>query len=408
MDTDGKTKKRFSFLVNLLYFGAVIAILYFIIKKYFWVIAPFLIAFVVAAVLQKPINYFTRKVKVPRGLLSTVGVILLLGVVAGLFIVIGARIAAELQNVFSYISARLQNLPQLLTDIEAWVLNAIKFLPDMVEEKLSGTITQFMDDLIENGFSGESIGALDFNWSSLISTGGGVLVSTIGQIPSILIGVLVTVVACVFMTTDYDVVMGFFLRQLSPARAEQMIKAKHICFSTARKMIKAYAIIIVITTTELSIALSILSLLNFYTTGHIFMVSVIIAIIDIIPVLGTGTVLIPWIVISLLSGHFGLGIGLLISYAAITVIRQIIEPKLVAGQVGLPPIVTITAMYIGTKALGIFGFFILPFMVILLKSLNDSGVIHLFKTENDVNKEDEPGQDNNEPVTENKDIVKTE
>ena len=64
----------------------------------------------------------------------------------------------------------------------------------------------------------------------------------------------------------------------------------------------------------------------------------------------------------------------------ILVIRQILEPRLVAGQVGLPPIVTIIAMYIGTKTIGVLGFFILPFVVILIKELNDHGIIHLFKS----------------------------
>ena len=104
-----------------------------------------------------------------------------------------------------------------------------------------------------------------------------------------------------------------------------------------------------------------------------------IALIDIIPVLGTGTVLLPWAAISFISGNIRLGIGLLVMYIIILVIRQIIEPKLVAGQVGLPPIITIIAMYIGSKTIGILGFFILPFCVILLKVFNDEGIIHIFK-----------------------------
>ncbi len=74
-----------------------------------------------------------------------------------------------------------------------------------------------------------------------------------------------------------------------------------------------------------------------------------------------------------------MGIGLLVLYVVITVIRQIIEPKLVAGQAGLSPIVTIIAMYVGTKTIGILGFFILPFCVILINKFNEAGIIHLFK-----------------------------
>ena len=98
------------------------------------------------------------------------------------------------------------------------------------------------------------------------------------------------------------------------------------------------------------------------------------------PVLGTGTVLIPWAVYSFITGSFGLGIGLIVIYAAITVIRQVIEPKLVAGQLGLSPIVTIAALYFGLKIFGVLGMLITPILVIMLKLLNDEGIIHLWRS----------------------------
>ena len=112
----------------------------------------------------------------------------------------------------------------------------------------------------------------------------------------------------------------------------------------------------------MSIALSVLKLIGVYTSEYLFVMAFLIALVDIIPVLGTGTVLIPWAVVSLLTGKVGLGIGLLITYAVVLVIRQILEPKLVSGQIGLPPIVTITSMYVGTKIVGVFGFFIVPLL----------------------------------------------
>ena len=87
--------------------------------------------------------------------------------------------------------------------------------------------------------------------------------------------------------------------------------------------------------------------------------------------------------ISFLTGKIGMGIALLILYVVILVIRQIIEPKLVAGQVGLPPIATIIAMYVGSKTMGVLGFFILPFIVILVKVFNDAGLIRVFKDVHD-------------------------
>ena len=123
----------------------------------------------------------------------------------------------------------------------------------------------------------------------------------------------------------------------------------------------------------------ILRLLGIFNSNYIAVLSLVIAIIDIIPVLGTGTVLLPWIAYSLITGNFGMAIGLGIMYAAITVIRQIIEPKLVAGQLGLPPFLTISAMYVGLKIIGVLGMFIAPMIIIMLKLLNDEGILHLWK-----------------------------
>lgn len=142
---------------------------------------------------------------------------------------------------------------------------------------------------------------------------------------------------------------------------------------------RAYCIIILVTFFEMVIGLSFLKLIGVYAGGYIFAISLITAIVDVLPVLGTGTILVPWSVWSLLTGDIGFGIGILVVYAIITVIRQIIEPKLVASQLGLPAYVTITAMYIGTRLFGFIGLFLLPISIMVLKVLNDDGIIHIFR-----------------------------
>ena len=143
---------------------------------------------------------------------------------------------------------------------------------------------------------------------------------------------------------------------------------------------KAYLLIMLVTFSEMLIGLSILKLLGIFNSSYIVIISVVTAIVDIIPVLGTGTILIPWTVIALILGNYPMAIGVGAMYAIITVIRQIVETKLVAGQLGLPPFVTISAMYIGLKTMGVLGVFIAPIIIIMVKLLNDEGIIHLWKT----------------------------
>ena len=144
-------------------------------------------------------------------------------------------------------------------------------------------------------------------------------------------------------------------------------------------MAKAYVLIMFVTFIEVSVGLTVLKILKLYSSSYIMVIAAGTAVVDILPIFGTGTVMIPWAAYSLITGDFGFGIGLIVIYIVISVVRQIIEPKLVAGQLGLSPIVTIIALYLGLKVFGVLGMFVTPILVIMLKLLNDEGIIHLWK-----------------------------
>lgn len=94
---------------------------------------------------------------------------------------------------------------------------------------------------------------------------------------------------------------------------------------------------------------------------------------------GSGTVMIPWAIISALNGDLPLGIGLIILYAIILIARQVIEPKLVSSHIGIHPIFTLIAMYTGFKITGLIGLFVGPIILIILKNifstLIDDGIV---------------------------------
>ena len=376
---EAKVQRRLSVLINVAYYALLIAIFYLIFKTFFGVLLPFIFAFILAALFQKPVNFLSRKTPIKRSVSSTICVLLVVGVIVLLFSFLGMGVADRIKSFYEYLMARMQNIPELLNDIKIWILDLCAKLPPAINERISGNITEFFDDMIKNGFENFSIGSIGLDWSSLISKGGGVLKNTVSSIPSVAIGCVVSLIACAFMTADYDRIKNFILTQLSEHNSKRMTDGYRLATGTLKKMLKAYSLIILITTCELLLGFYILKLIHVFESSYIPLIAFVIALIDIIPVLGTGTVLIPWAVYSLISGNIPLGIGLLIIYVIILVIRQIIEPRLVAGQVGLPPIVTIIAMYIGTKTIGVLGFFILPFVVILIKELNDHDIIHLFK-----------------------------
>ena len=370
-----KTQKRWSFIVNILYFGVIIAAFFLFMKYAFSTLLPFIAALAIAAMLQKPLKFITGKSdKIPYGATSAVLSVLVYAVFIGILALGGAKIVSSLGELISYFTARCSTFGDFFEVLKSGYLDLE--IAGMLPAEANNAVTGAIDSLSEFVVSGQIFKTLSENISKLISPIG----SAISKVPSIFIGFIVSIIATCFMTSTYDDIKHFIIRQFSEENQKKLYKARHIVKTSVGKMIKAYAAIIGITTCEIFIGLSILKLLKFYDGSNILLLSFIIALIDIIPVLGTGTVVLPWSVYSFVTGNIGMGIGLLVLYALITVIRQVIEPKLVAGQVGISPVVTIMAMFIGVKIFGAMGIFLLPFIVIIINLLNEEGVIHLFKT----------------------------
>lgn len=375
---DEKTGKRFSFLVNLVYAAVFIALFYLFVRWALPLVAPFLIAFVLAALLQKPVNALHQKAKLPRGITGTVLVLLIVGAAGTLIGLAGARAVDPVQSFISFLASKLESIPSLITSVQNELLSFAANLPDALAGAVTDAISGFSADRLMDSI-GEAL-TTDNLFNALKTPLSGAW-STVRQLPSFLVAVLITIISACFLTKDYGVVRDFIMRQVSEHSRQKISRAKKLVAFSIGKIVKSYLLIILITTCELSIGLFVLKLLGFYNSGYIIGISVIIALIDIVPVLGTGTVLIPWAVISLITDNTGMGIGLIVVYAIISVIRQIIEPKLVAGQFDLPAIVTIASMYIGTKIFGAIGLFLLPLTVIVIKLLADEGIISFLKTE---------------------------
>ena len=377
-----KIEKRRSFIINTVFVVIIVGLFYLAIKYALGIVWPFVVAFFLAMLLQRPVNFLSTKTPLKRGISSVIMVLFVLVIVGSILGLIIGRIVMELKGFFDYLLIKMEDAPAFVDQIQAWLSDTFSFLPKSLHESIMTATENFLNRLmgIEAKASADAIQAessgIDF---SLLSSPLGAVWGTAKQIPMIAVGVLVCVVSCCFMTTDYRTLRDMILSQLSQKRQSAVIRTKQVTFSTLGKMGKAYSIILFVTFMEMLLGLSFLKLIHVYDSGYIFAIAFITAIVDIIPVLGTGTILIPWALWSLFTGDVGLGIGLLVVYAIISVIRQVIEPKLVASQLGLPPFVTIMAMYIGSQLFGFIGLFLLPITIMLLKVLNDEGVIHIFK-----------------------------
>ena len=360
-------QKRKAFIINFIYAAIFIGLYYATIKYAFGYIFPFVFAAALSVFLQRPIKAITRKLHIKAHsavsiILVLLIVVLILGTAAGLLFALGS----ELKEFFTYMFSNISSLSDLIDAAEIFVMDLIMKLPEGIGNEVSEYTVSFFDKI-----GTESLG-IDMSALSAPISGAWHVVK---GIPSFFLTLLVTVVSCVFMTADYEIIKKMILDFFKSENREKIINTKRTVTKGVSKLFKAYATLMLITFVEMFVGLSFMKLIGVYKGGYVAIIAFVTCIVDIIPVLGTGTVILPWAVYSFISGNVGLGIGLVILYAVITVLRQIIEPKLVANQVGLPAIVTIAAMFLGARLFGAFGIIILPLTVIILKLMYDEGVI---------------------------------
>ena len=269
---------------------------------------------------------------------------------------------------FSTTRDLVMNLPQIyaahvepvLTDIFGNVEQGLKKMDPSLVSTLEDLFNQFI----------QSIGQMV---SSLSMSAMGTISGVASSLPGLFIKLLLMIISTFFIAADYELLTGFFLKQLDGKSKQIFLQVKKYVVGTLFVCIRSYALIMTITFIELSVGLSIIGVKNS------ILIAFLISVFDILPVLGTGGIMIPWTVIAALTGDYSLSIGLLIVYLIITVIRNIIEPKIVGSQIGLHPVVTLASMFVGVQLLGVVGLFGFPISLSLLRHLNDNGTIHLFK-----------------------------
>ena len=375
-----KVEKRRDFLINLLYLAAILGLAYVFFKYLFWMAAPFLLTFFFAMLLQRPLRGLDKKTeKKAHTFWSIALVILSVMIIIIPLVLIFIGIGNKISDFVSYLVGQLDDIPTFLATLEKEILDLLKHLPSGLYKTLSNTVTESFTKLIQGGESATSAIDMDTIKSGL-STGISGMYSVVKNIPSVLIVIVIGFVAWIFFTKDYDKVVRFIQRQMPKDKKNTLVEFKQVFYKTILTMFRAYGLIMCITFGELLLGFSILSMLGIMKNGYFALIAAGIAIFDILPVAGSGGILIPWAIVCLVTGNYKQAIGLIIIYVVITVIRQYIEPKIVGTSLGVNPIVTLMGLYFGLKLFGFIGMFVVPFTIMTLKALNDNGRISIWKT----------------------------
>ena len=353
-------KKR-KFIIDSVYVLIICGIIFGIFKYVLPLVIPFIVGLAIAVALKPLVNFLTNKLGIKSKFATVIALLLFYIIVLTITIFGGIAIIASLQQMF-------MNLPSLYSnDVQPIINDAVRYLVDFVNN-LDPTLNSVVNTMGENIVSTLTSIVTDFSSEAIKYT-----TNFITSIPGIFTGFLFAVISSVFFTTDYPNILGFVKRQLPDNTRRILAAIRDSLKVTVVRFLRAYGIIMFITFVELSILLLLLGVDN--SIGVAFFISLV----DILPILGTGGVLIPWVLIELVNGNLYMGIGLFVGYLVITLIRNMLEPKIVGDQVGLYPLVTLIAMYVGASLFGIVGLFGFPIALVVLLNLRDRGIIKLFK-----------------------------
>lgn len=356
-------EKRKKFIVNFLFFAIWVLIAFVVLRYGVSALKPFVLAVVLSYILKRPIQFLMRKLKLPRKWAAIIVVLIFYSTVGLLVSLLFIRALSEVVSIVVAIPKLYeQNVSPVLISLFGNLEQSIISQDASLTATLENLLEQFVKSI------GEIISDLSMSVVGYVS-------DFTASLPGLFIEIVLLIISTFFITIDYDKLAGFIFRQLSPKAKTTFVEVKEYVVGTLFVCIRSYALIMSITFVELSFGLTLLRIEN------AVLIAFLIAMFDILPVLGTGGIMLPWVGITVLQGDYSLALGLLLVYVAITVIRNIIEPKIVGKQIGLHPILTLSSMYLGVQLFGVIGLFGFPIGLSLLGHLNSKGIIKVYKTE---------------------------
>lgn len=348
-----------NFLLRLL-FLAVVGVLLYIGFKYVlkWII-PLIIAYLISCIIIRPVNALHQRFKIPRQVSSILFTLLTVTLLGVLIYALVSFVVTQLTQLYNALPGLISILAKELDNIQLVFDELVLRMPSFFQ----GSPQMSLDSILAN------ITLPSINVGGIFSSAAGVATS----LPGMIITTVFIFVATYFLTSEREAIMGFVRRQIGDSFYDIVAELKNYFTNSVFKWIKAQIILICITSVVLLIWFSILR------QPYAVILAILIAIIDALPILGVGTVMIPWALIDLLTGNFRMAIFHILVYVSVLVVRNSIEPKIVGAQLGLHPFVILLCVFFGFQLSGFLGMFLLPMAMLCLIRLQETGRIRLWK-----------------------------
>ena len=340
-----------NFVINAAFY-AIIAVLVLAFWQYLLpILMPFVIGFVIASIVQFPLNRLPLKDKRWNKYAAMVLCVVFYVALVGLMIFLSVK-------VFSEISHFAASVPDLFLQ---YVYPLIWDLGDQIQailEPIDMTLAQLVNEVGKTVASTLAKYATEFSGWAVKTLANGVV-----SIPGALLQIIITVVSSFYIAADYRTVTAFLKKLIPSTHRDYVVQVIDYARTAVVVYIKSYSIMFLVTFAELWMGFVLLDIP--YKLGLAFGI----AFFDLMPILGVGGILLPWGAVALAMGNLKIGLGVVVLYIVICALRHTIEPRIVGKQIGLHPLATLVAMIVGLELAGLVGMMLLPITLVAITRL---------------------------------------
>lgn len=326
-------------LVKLVYIILAIVLVIFVLPRAVSCLLPFLIAWIISLII-KPVADLFQKFRINRTISVIVSMLLVLAVICMVIYSLSAVVIREIRTFTEMFSNLRDGIPVFVWDF-------IDVLPEAFRSKAAEIASDTFADF------GELI--LPALKTALPKLGGAA-----GKLPGAFVFTVILLMAIYFMSTDNGSLKEEITKFLPDEKVNSLRNTRSVLKKAFGGYVKAQLII-------MCVVFGIL-VTGFWIMGVelALLLALAISLLDAIPVLGTGMILNPWAVVCLLQGDYARAIGLVTLYGVVLLVRHFLEPRVLSGQLGIHPIITLASMYTGLKLIGVTGMIIGPLIVLIV------------------------------------------
>ena len=315
---------------------------------------PFVIGWIIAMIANPLVRFLEKHMKIVRRHSSVVIVVLVLALVIGVLYLVCSRLFWETAGLIRDLPGMVESLKEELADAASSLSRFVNVLPQSVRDWL----TRLNDNL------DSAVGQLLQSIASPTMTAAG---NVARAVPGALVYAIVTILSSYFFIVERDQILSA-MRRFIPAPVWEYFE---FLKNDMLKLLGGYFL----AQFRIMFVVAVILAIGFLILGVNYSViwAVLIALLDFLPLFGTGTALFPWAVVKLLSGEWPFAAGLVFLYILTQVVRQIIQPKIVGDSLGVPPLATLFLLYLGFKVRGISGMILAVPLGIIAVNLYEYG-----------------------------------